>query len=77
MSKDRREFSGSLMWQLDEALLNSLVHRDYSFRASTLISVYDDKIEFVSVGGLLPGLELEDLMMGVSACRNPYLANVF
>ena len=24
-----------------------------------------------------PGLELEDLMMGVSACRNPHLANVF
>ena len=60
-----------------EALLNSLVHRDYSFHASTLISVYDDRIEFVSVGGLLPGLELEDLMMGVSACRNPHLANVF
>ena len=60
-----------------EALLNSLVHRDYSFRASTLISVYDDRIEFVSVGGLLPGFELEDLMMGVSACRNPHLANVF
>ena len=60
-----------------EALLNSLVHRDYSFRASMLISIYDDRIEFVSVGGLLPGLELEDLMMGVSACRNPHLANVF
>mgnify|MGYP004560709121 FL=1 len=60
-----------------EALLNSLVHRDYCFRASTLIGIYDDRIEFVSVGGLLPGLELEDLMMGVSACRNPHLANVF
>ena len=60
-----------------EALLNSLVHRDYSFHASTLISIYDNRIEFVSVGGLLPGLELEDLMMGVSACRNPHLANVF
>ena len=33
---------------LREALLNSLVHRDYSFSASTLISVYDDRIEFVS-----------------------------
>ncbi len=60
-----------------EALLNSLVHRDYSFRSSTLISIYDDRIEFVSVGGLLPNLELEDVMMGVSACRNPRLANVF
>ena len=60
-----------------EALLNSLVHRDYSFRASTLISIYEDRIEFVSIGGLLPGLELDDLMMGVSVCRNPHLANVF
>ena len=51
--------------------------REFSFHASTLISIYDDRIEFVSVGGLLPGLELEDLMMGVSACRNPHLANVF
>lgn len=108
--KDRREFSCSLMQQLNEvydyidfhnqthakfrkllridtrdypevavreALLNTLVHRDYSFRASTLISIYDDRIEFVSIGGLLPGLELEDLMMGVSVCRNPHLANVF
>ena len=60
-----------------EALLNSMVHRDYSFRASTLISIYDNRIEFVSIGGLLPGLELDDLMIGVSVCRNPHLANVF
>ena len=60
-----------------EALLNALVHRDYSFRASTLISIYVDRIEFVSIGGLLPGLELDDLTMGVSVCRNPHLANVF
>ena len=60
-----------------EALLNSMVHRDYSFRASTLISIYDDRIEFVSIGGLLPGLELDDLLMGISVCRNPHLANAF
>lgn len=108
--KDRREFRGSLMQQLDEvysyidihnqvrstfdrllridkrdypqvaireALLNALVHRDYSFAAGTLISVYDDRVEFISIGGLLPDLDLEDVMMGVSACRNPRLANVF
>lgn len=60
-----------------EPLPNSLVHRDYSFSASTLISVYEDRIEFTSVGGLLSGLELDDLVMGISACRNPQLANVF
>ncbi len=29
------------------------------------------------IGGPLPGLELDDLMMGISVCRNPHLANVF
>ena len=108
--KDRREFTGSLLQQLNEvydyidmhnqihatfdkllridtrdypeiavreALLNLLVHRDYSFRASTLISIYADRIEMVSVGGLIPGIELNDIMMGLSICRNPQLANVF
>ena len=62
---------------LREALLNSLVHRDYSFSASTLISVYDDRIEFVSVGGLPVGIALEDIMLGLSVCRNPKLAAIF
>ena len=60
-----------------EALLNSLVHRDYSFSASTLISVYDDRIEFTSIGSLPAGVSLNDIMIGLSVCRNPKLANVF
>ena len=62
---------------LREALLNSLVHRDYSLSASTLVRVYDDRIEFVSVGGLPTGIELDDIMLGLSVCRNPKLAAVF
>ncbi len=34
-------------------------------------------MEFVSLGGLLPGIGLDDIMMGVSVCRNQNLANVF
>ena len=60
-----------------EALLNLLVHRDYSFSASALISIYSDRIEFASVGGLLPGIDLDDIMVGLSVCRNQNLANVF
>ena len=60
-----------------EALLNSLVHRDYSFSTSTLISVYDDRVEFTSIGGLPAGVSLDDIMLGLSVCRNPKLANVF
>lgn len=39
--------------------------------------VFKDRIEFVSVGGLVPGMELEDIMAGLSVCRNQNLANVF
>lgn len=107
---DRREFSGSLLQQMNdvydfidfrnqthatiekllridvrdypeiavrEALLNLLVHREYSFSASALISIFTDRIEFVSIGGLVPGIELEDVMAGISVCRNQDLANVF
>lgn len=73
----RRDYRDYPEVALREALLNSLVHRDYSFSASTLISVYEDRIEFVSVGGLVNGLCLDDVKMGISVCRNPLLANVF
>lgn len=60
-----------------EALLNLLVHREYAFRASSLISIFTDRIEFISIGGLVSGITLKDVMMGVSVCRNEKLANVF
>ncbi len=108
--KDRKEFSGSLFQQMDdaydfidfrnqthstfdklyridrrdypetavrEALLNLLVHREYSFRASTFISLYADRLEFTSIGGLVSGISLKDVTMGISVCRNAKLANVF
>ena len=108
--KDRREFTGSLLKQLNdvfefidrynrnrseidglhridkrdypmeavrEALLNALVHRDYSFSDSTLISIFDDRIEFVSIGGFVRGITFDDMMLGISVARNRNLANVF
>ncbi len=108
--KDRKEFSGSLLKQMDEvydfidfrnqtystfekllrmdtrdypeiavreALLNSLVHREYAMRASTLISIFSDRIEFTSIGGLVVGVTLNDVLMGISVCRNVKLANIF
>ena len=41
---------------LREALLNAIVHRDYSFSGSVIINVNDDEMEFISIGGLLQGL---------------------
>ena len=60
-----------------EAMLNAIVHRDYGFSGSIIVNLYDDRIEFVSLGGLMPGLRAEDLFVGVSQPRNEKLANVF
>ena len=62
---------------LREALLNAVVHRDYAISSPTLISIFDDRIEFVSIGGLMRGISYEDIMLGVSVLRNQHLANVF
>lgn len=60
-----------------EALLNLLTHRDYSSGASALIRLYSNRLEFVSPGGLMPRITPNDLMMGISFCRNHDLAEVF
>ncbi len=62
---------------LREALLNAIVHRDYSINGPTLISIYDDRIEIVTIGGLTKGISFDDIMLGVSVLRNQHLANVF
>ena len=62
---------------LREALLNALVHRDYSFSGSIIINVNDREIEFISIGGLLPGLSPDDIRSGISQPRNKNLAEVF
>ncbi|MBQ6211591.1 MAG: putative DNA binding domain-containing protein, partial [Ruminococcus sp.] len=43
-----------------EALLNSIVHREYSYSASTLIRIFDDRMEFVTIGGLPNGISAND-----------------
>ncbi|MCH3943350.1 MAG: putative DNA binding domain-containing protein [Atopobiaceae bacterium] len=107
--RDRAEFTGSLLAQLEdayryldqlnrlestvrglervdardypdealrEALVNSIVHRDYSTGAPVLLKLFDDELQVVNVGGLMKGIEVEDIMQGISCARNPRLANV-
>lgn len=108
--KDRYEFNGSMIKQLEEAynyidrynstkaefkglnridirdypieaireaLLNAVVHRDYSFSSSILINIFNDRMEFVSIGGLVKGITYDDIMLGISIARNKNLANLF
>ena len=60
-----------------EALLNALIHRDYGFSGSIIINVNDVCMEFISIGGLLPGISTEDIRNGISLLRNENLAEIF
>jgi ATP-dependent DNA helicase RecG len=60
-----------------EAMLNAIIHRDYAFSGSIIVNLYDDRMEFVSLGGLVAGLRTEDLFIGISQPRNEKLANIF
>jgi ATP-dependent DNA helicase RecG len=64
---------------LREALMNALVHRDYSaFDGGVLISIYDDRIEFWNSGELPDGMTVQDLKEArISRLRNPDIAHVF
>ena len=60
-----------------EALLNAIIHRDYSYSGSIFVNIYYDRIEIISLGGLEPGLSMEAAMMGISQPRNVKLAALF
>ena len=72
--KDERDYP---VEAIREALLNVVIHREYSFSGSTLVNIYEDRIEFVSLGGIVYGLSLDSIMLGVSQSRNEKLANIF
>lgn len=107
---DRKEFSGSILKQVDdifeyfelfnklsgkiiglkridtrdypeyslrEALLNAVIHRSYYFNSSIMVTLYDNKFEILSMGGLIDGITMKEIFKGVSLSRNPNLANIF
>jgi len=60
-----------------ESLVNSYIHRDYYIEGSVLVSMFDDRLEFMSVGGVMPGVTHDLMRLGVSVTRNEKLAQVF
>ena len=60
-----------------EAVLNAVIHRDYSVSDSNQIRINQSGIEIISVGSLLPDIGKDDILNGVSRLRNKNLANLF
>jgi len=60
-----------------ESYVNALIHRDYYIEGSILVSMFDDRLEFMSLGGTMPGVTRDLMLAGVSVARNEKLAQVF
>jgi len=61
-----------------EAVVNAVVHRDYSISGSDIkFAIFDDRIEVTSPGALPRSLEIEDIIAGRSEIRNKVIARFF
>ena len=60
-----------------EAVINAMAHRDYTRRGAPIkISIFDDRVEVDNPGGLLPGLDIQNLE-GVHETRNDKICSIF
>ena len=72
LKRDEKEEYPTLV--LREAIVNALVHRNYSILGSKIrIFMFDDRIEFHSPGKLPNTVTIEKMKIGVSYARNPFL----
>lgn len=61
-----------------EAIVNALIHREWDINSQIRVSLFDERIEIVSPGGLPSGITEEEYLSGkLSVLRNRNLANVF
>ena len=61
-----------------EVIANALIHRTWEVNSNIRISMYEDKIEVSSPGGLPSGISEKEYLNGqISQLRNPILANIF
>lgn len=68
------------LWNADavkEAVINFIVHNDYTREVPPLFEIFSDRLEITSYGGLPEGLSKEEFFSGVSMPRNRELMRIF
>lgn len=80
MHKTNRGNKTAFMYEYDavkEAVVNAVLHNDYTMSSTPSINFYCDRIEIISAGGLQQGLTKEAFFKGIISRRNPELVKVF
>ena len=62
---------------LREAIINAIIHNDYSNGATPKVEFFSDRLEITSAGGLPFGFNRNDFFSGLSVPRNKELMRVF
>lgn len=62
---------------LREAVINAIVHNDYTREIPPVFEIFSDRIVITSYGGLMPGLDKEEFFNCRSMPRNRELMRVF
>ena len=60
-----------------EAVINAIVHNDYSYEAVPKFEIFTDRLEITSAGGLISGLDQEEFFEGYSIPRNKEIMRIF
>lgn len=62
---------------LREALINAMVHNDYTREVPPVVEIYANRLTITSYGGLVQGLSKEEFFTGRSMIRNRELMRVY
>ena len=62
---------------LREAVINAIVHNDYSFDVPPKFEIFPDRLEITSMGGLPIGMTKEEFFSGISIPRNKELMRIY
>lgn len=62
---------------LREALINAMVHNDYTHEVPPMVEIYADRLSITSYGGLVMGLSREEFFGGRSMPRNRELMRIY
>lgn len=60
-----------------EAVINAILHTDYSRGSPIQVAIFDDRLEITNPGPLPFGLSLESALSGVSQLRNKIIGRTF
>jgi ATP-dependent DNA helicase RecG len=60
---------------IEEAIVNALFHRDYTYESAINIFLFQDRLEIISPGALPNHLDIIKIKNGISIARNPILVS--